>query len=225
MKIIFILVIIVPLFSSISEVTANWYSGTQKADVYGIRAYISAPSIINIYSEGESNWVSSYYEDSNGKDWIQTGWRYYSDFIWNPKQYVEYCYNCNSSTPIYFMDDSFASHIRGTTIHYQINRTSNNDWCAYTEGYLRYCAQSLHTIPIIGMAKSEIHGSSYNSLDTIYDVVEYLDPATNSWKILEYPQIWQKDFPYDIKIYNLSYFRTYRMDTTEIYFPLIQKLN
>lgn len=217
----FILLFII--FFAVSEVNANWYAGSQKSGVLGVRAYIRSPSIITIFSEGLSNWVSSYQEDSGGISWIQAGWHYYSDFEWNPKQYVEYCKNYNSPNQIYYINDNFSSHLRGVYVHYQINKVNDNQWCAFTDGFQRICVTSLHSSPIIGMAKSEIHGSNFNSLDTLFNDVEFLDASNYTWRIMQPPIIWHKDFPYEVDIYSDSFFRTYRLDTFDIFLPTVQR--
>lgn len=125
---------------------ASWYAGSERPDAYGVRAYISAPSnldIVEIDQSGESNWVSTYYADQNGTDWLQTGWRY---FHWYtvPKQYVEWCIDCTDQGGTYAMHDTIANHTWGTTNDYKVQHIVDEQWCAYTGGYQRFCVNNLN---------------------------------------------------------------------------------
>lgn len=204
-------------------VAANWYAGSQEGDANGVRAYISTPMIINIISGGEANWVSSFFHDGNGDDWIQTGWRYYQGYYGNPRQYVEWCIDCTEFGGTYRIEDSFATQNWGTTIHYRVSDFGNGRWCAYTEGYLRFCVDNIHTTPVAIMAMSEIHISSQNQLNTDFNVVQYYDSTEGSWKDFGPNLLWVMDFPYSVEIFTDSHFRTYRSNTHDLFLPNILK--
>jgi len=73
------------------------------------------------------------------------------------------------------------------------------------------------------MVKSKVHATSMNPLDTYYDQVRFLDPADNTLKLFDSQRIWQKDFPFDIVIFSNSHFHSYRLETQEVYLPIVIK--
>lgn len=221
--IIFILV-------NIDNSSANWYAGIERTPhANGVTAQISAPSIpLNMIEpiqgelSGESNWVSTYYVDSNGKDWLQAGWRYYYGYD-TPKQYVEWCINCIGTQGIYDAPN-VGNHPWGNTIAYWVDRDSGARWCAYSNGYQRHCEDNLHPVSVTVMAKSEIHSTSLNPLDTTFNNVRYKNPSNNNWYLFNSSRIWVTNyFPYDVWGYNNYHFRTYRHETFEAYIPLLIK--
>lgn len=68
----------------------------------------------------------------------------------------------------------------------------------------------------------EVHVSPFNSLDTIFGNVQYLDANTDAWRDFD-NVYWVNDFPYDVDIYSNDYFWTYRTDTSEVFIPLCIK--
>ena len=64
--------------------------------------------------------------------------------------------------------------------------------------------------------KYEAWGSGNND-------VEFLDASNYTWRIMQPPIIWHKDFPYEVDIYSDSFFRTYRLDTFDIFLPTVQR--
>lgn len=171
---------------------------------------------------GVSSWVSTYSTDAIGNDWLQTGWKYYYWYSL-PKQYVEWCIDCSGNQGTYEMQDEFANQDWGNTIDYWVSRQTGPRWCAYTEMIVRFCVDNLHDIPVEVLAKSEVHDSFWNPLDTVFNDVRYRDPSDEVWKLFDNQRVWVKDFPYDVQIFSDSYFRTYRIATEEVFLPLVIK--
>lgn len=223
---LFFIVIVVVLISPKNTV-ANWYAGAQRTVLAnGITALISTPSIpVNLIQSGlsgESNWVSTYYNDANGKDWMQAGWliRWWYNTPW---QYVEYCIDYHDNYDTCVMSPFYAYQYWGTTIDYWVERTTGSTWCAYTEKYLRECVDNLHSAPVTVLAESEIHDYDKNSLNTVFDLVRYKDPSTGYWVLFDSNVLWIKYLPYTVYTYTNYNFLTYRMITHDVFLPLIIK--
>lgn len=213
------------LLSNTKTLSANWYAGSQRYEANGVWANIDTPynlDMVTIDQSGESNWVSTYYSDQYGRSWIQTGWKF---FYWysNPKQYVEWCINCTDQSGTYEMKDAFANQNWSTQIDYLVEHITHKQWCAYTNGVLRYCVINLHYGPTLVMAKSEVSASLMNPLSTYYSQLKYKDPNDGDWKFFDDQRIWHSDFPYDTEKYSNSNFLAYRTDTEEIFIPLIMR--
>ena len=221
-------IFIIILLLHTSSTLANWYAGSRRNPIAnGIQSYISTPpSALNLIHRGVSgvsSWISSYYADDNGTDWLQTGWHYY---YWDstPKQYVEWCVNCDGNQGTYEMHDNFANQNWGNVIQYWVSRDNyTSRWCAYTDGVVRFCVNNLHNRPVIILAETEIHETSMNPINTLFSNVMYKSPTDNVWRLFDDQTTWFKNFPYDIHIYSDSYFHTYRIVTQEIFLPLIIK--
>jgi hypothetical protein len=110
----FMIVILAALIVGVDDTLASWYARARRTvDANGITALISTPNaplyLVEIPLSGESNWVSTYDIDQNGKrDWLQAGWKMYH---WHsiPKQYVEWCIDCIGDQGTYEMKDQFAT--------------------------------------------------------------------------------------------------------------------
>ena len=213
------------LLINTTTLSANWYAGSQRSEANGIWANIDTPDNLNMVTidlSGEFNWVSTYYSNQNGISWIQTGWKF---FYWysSPKQYVEWCINCTDQSGTYEMKDAFANQNWSTQIDYLVEHITQKQWCAYTNGVIRYCVINLHSSPVTVMAKSEVSGSVMNPLSTYYSQVKYKDPNDGSWSFFDDQRIWHSDFPYDTEKYSNSNFLAYRTNTKEIFLPLVLK--
>jgi len=222
---LFCLVTIVLALAWTNSALASWWAGAERpVSANGVTALISTPQnpldLIDIASSGVSNWVSTYDSDANGIDWMQAGWRLY---WWEsiPKQYVEWCIDCSGNQGTYEIRDQFATQSWGTTVDYWVDRDVNSRWCASTAGIVRFCVDNLHSTPVEVYAKSEVHDSLMNPLDTTFDQVRYKDPADGVFKLFDNQVIWIEDFPYDVEIFSNSHYRTFRMTTNEMYLPLI----
>lgn len=197
-----------------------WYAGTIRANAYGIWALIRTPSVaphlVTTDGSGQYNWVSTY-----GPNWIQAGWAYFHGYT-IPKQYVEWCTGTCDQPGDYFVDDTFATQPWGTTVDYLIEWIveTHDLWCVYTNGIQRYC-QNVRTVPTDVLAMSEIQGSPFNQLDTVFDPVYYKD-AGGSWEVLAQNNF-TADFPYGVEVRYSWNFRTFRTTTREIYLPLIMR--
>lgn len=222
---IFVTVLLALLWTH--DTLASWYAGSERIPVAdGVTAEISTPNnpldLVEIDLSGVSNWVSTYNSDASGRDWLQAGWKYYHWYS-NPKQYVEWCIDCSGNQGTYEMKDQFANQAWGTTVDFWVSRDTNARWCAYTDGYLRYCVDNLYNASMEVFAKSEVHASFQNSLNTTFDEVRYKDPSNGWWRLFDNHKVWIRDFPYDVEIFSDSHFRTYRIPTTEIFLPIIFK--
>jgi hypothetical protein len=194
-----ILSVFLLVFSLADTTMASWYAGIQRIpNANGITAIISTPSnplnLVKTGQSGVSNWVSTLYSDSNGTGWIQAGWRYYHWYS-IPKQYVEYCINCIGSQGTYFVNE-VANQTWGTTVDYWVSRTNNTaQWCATTAGVQRVCVNNLNNAPVKVMAKSEVHDSSLNPLNTYYSQLKYKSPSNNLWYSFDSQRTIHENFP------------------------------
>ncbi len=205
----------------------NWYAGAERPPlVDGITALISAPhnplDLIHSGSSGEANWVSTFDEDVNGRDWIQAGWLIYH---WQdtPWQYVEWCIDCHGDYGTYFISPFYAFHNWGTTLSYWVYRVygaTSIRWCGSTGGYQRYCVNNLHSSSVMVLAKSEVHYYSKNSLDTMFSQVKYLDPVTRIWTTFD-NVLWIDDFPYAVYVYTDDHFWNFRIPTHDAFLPFV----
>ena len=211
-------VVLIVMF--VQRASASWQPGTQLADVYGAWAYISTPStsldIIVAPQSGQSNWAST-----PGPNWIQAGWRYYYWYT-VPRQYVESCINTCTQQGDYFMDDGFATQGWGTTVDYLIEwvPATTNRWCAYTNGFQRHC-RDVRAAPSTVLVHSEVHVSPHNPLDTTFHAVRY-KASDMVWRLFS-GNTFYSDFPYDVEAFSDSNFHTYRVETWEVFLPVIVK--
>lgn len=162
----------------VTKVSANWYAGNERADAYGVWAFIrtpsTAPQLVPTSYSGQSNWVST-----PGPNWIQTGWNFY---WWETvaTKYVETCIDeCNTSR--YYAE--FGTQAWGSTSDYLVEQTSGTTWCAYIDGIQRRC-QSIRSAPTWVQVFSEIKLSPFNKLDTLFDPV-YFKNATGVWSVFD----------------------------------------
>lgn len=121
------------------------------------------------------------------------------------------------------MHDTFSNHTWGTTTDYKVQHIVDEQWCAFTGGYQRFCVNNLNRYEIKVMAKSEVHATLMNPLNTHYDQVRFLDPADNTWKLFDNQRIWHKDFPFDVVIFSNAHFHSYRVETQEVYLSIVMK--
>jgi hypothetical protein len=204
---------------------ANWRAGAERRiPVDGITALITTPQnpldLFDAASSGVSNWISTFESDSNGRNWMQAGWKFYWWYSL-PKQYVEWCIDCSGSQGTYEMREQFATQNWGTTVDYWVDRGANSRWCASTAGVVRYCVDNLHSTSVEVIAKSEVHDSMKNPMNTIFDQVRYKDPADGVYKLFDYQVLWLKDFPYNVEVFSYSHYRTFRLTTNDIYLPIV----
>lgn len=230
----FVLAIIILVIALIfpHKTLGNWYAGFDSGSVYnGISALISAPQnplhLIQSESSGESNWVSSHDVDEYGfSDWIQAGWLIY---WWDnkPWQYYEICVDClGENYGFCLINSTYANHEWGMALTYQVYKSpTDNQCCADTGGAQRYCYWAIHENPVHVYAKSEIHIYSSNSLDTWFSQVKFKDPNNGNWYLFTPNDVdWAYNFPYrEDNYYNQNdfYFHTYRVDTNDVFLPLI----
>jgi hypothetical protein len=185
-KLVLAIIILAIALAFPKKTLAKRYTGFESYYGYdGISALISAPqnplNLIQSRNSGESNWVSTFYWDEYGKDWLQAGWLF---FWWDstPWQYYEICVDCIGEYGYYYIDYDYAHHNWGTANNYQVYKSpTGNQWCADTGGYQRYCYWVLHENPVQVIAESEIHDYDRNDLDTWFDLVKYKDPSDENW--------------------------------------------
>ncbi|WKZ36954.1 MAG: hypothetical protein QY332_03325 [Anaerolineales bacterium] len=163
----------------------SWHLGNFRPDAYGVRANISAPDQApSLQDSGESNWVSlpmSY--------WVQSGWRYYKGWIW-AWSYVE----SFSPTTGYEIIE-YSIHGWGNIIEYKVDWAGGTTWCGWIHGVNKAC-YSAQLAPITVSARSEVHVSSQNELDTYFWNVFYKD-ANGIWYMFD-QDLWQENPPYVI---------------------------
>jgi len=163
----------------------SWHLGNFRPDAYGVKANISAPSDgLSLQSSGESNWVSL-----PTPYWVQAGWRYYKDWIW-AWSYVE----SYSPTTGYAIQD-YSIHNWGNVIEYKVEWTSGTTWCGWIDGENKACYDT-QPAPITVSARSEVHASSQNELNTYFWLVSYLD-SSGYWTPFD-QALWQEGPPYTI---------------------------
>jgi hypothetical protein len=177
----------------------SWYTGNDLPDAYGVKARISVPSSIYIHEGGESSWVSI-----PVPFWVQAGWRYYDGLFWPaPKRYIEF------NHPI---------------IGHEINHFGNQEWST-TEEYIvywdpflsRWCGQiffvagpscyDVASAPQWVFARSEVHVSSGNQLDTYFSDANYMD-SENQWHLFD-QEHWLEQAPYRVYKYHFYEFQNY----------------
>ncbi len=218
-RVLFVLVVLFFILLLADKAFASWYAGNSRYNARGATGYISTPSDpLIMVASGLSNWVSTLHEDANGKDWMQTGWRYYDHYTGLPKRYWEYCYDYGGPG-----QDCLANNVGtqgwGTTNDYWVIWDGNQSWCAYSGFVQVQCVDNLHNAPATVVAKSEVHGSSHNPLDTIFDDVRY-KATDNVWRHFNQDHF-SSDFPYEVEIFTNYHYRNYRLDI--IYMPLMVK--
>lgn len=113
-------------------------------------------------------------------------------------------------------DHSFGNQSWGTSEDYWVVwRDDRTVWCAIIDGVEEHC-KYVHIAPITVQAKSEVHISSLNELDTIFQSVRYKD--TQVWRYFDQKNF-SSDAPYFVDA-NTNYdYRNYRGNT--IYLPLV----
>lgn len=209
------------------NVSADWWAGNSRLNAYGATALISSPGnpLILVEDTGQSNWVSTLRQGSGTKDWIQTGWRYYENYDVNiPKQYWEICINCWEPGYTQNSDDKYAFHSWGTSVDYWVIWDENERWCVYSgpgTTIQRHCEPNLHDAPMLVMAKSEVHNSPFNPLDTTFSEVRY-KADDGVWRLFDQDRF-SDDFPYGVEVYANYQYRTHRLSTLDTYLPIVIK--
>lgn len=181
--------ILTPTFTPSATFTPtalSWRLGNYRPDAYGVKANISAPSQgLYIQEGGESNWVSL-----PTPYWVQAGWRYYKGWIW-AWSYVE----SYSPTTGYEIRE-YSIHNWGDIIEYKVEWNSNTStWCGWINGVNKACYDA-QPAPITVSARSEVHVSSQNELNTYFWTVSYLD-SNGYWTVFD-QALWQESPPYVI---------------------------
>lgn len=225
MKRIWIFIIAILIISlQIQNVLASWYAGSKRIfHANGISASISTPqdppNLVKVNSSGLSNWVSTYYAPDG--DWVQTGWRYYHWYT-ATEQYVEWCIDCEGTQGTYEIYP-VANQDWGSTVEYRVSRRDWDRWCADVDGIQQFCVDGVHNSSVEVLAKSEIHDSLQNPLDTLFTNVRYKDQLSGLWYLFDDHRVWIRDFPYDVEIFSDSHFHTYRLETEEVFLPIVIK--
>jgi hypothetical protein len=210
----------------VDNTLADWWAGNSRQNAYGATALISSPlnPLILITDTGQSNWVSTLHQHNDLKDWIQSGWRYYEYYTEDvPAQYWEFCDNCWD--PGFIHDHlNYGFHNWDTTVDYWVIWDENERWCAYSgpgTTIQRHCQPNLHAAPILIVAKSEVHDSPLNPLDTTFSDVRY-KAADVIWRLFDQNRF-TSDFPYGVEVYANYHYRTHRLSTYDIYLPIVIK--
>lgn len=177
----------------------SWYTGNGRYEAYGVRARISVPSSLYIHESGESSWVSI-----PMPYWVQAGWRYYNGLFWPaPKRYIEYNHPVLGYGINHIGDAEW-----NTTDEYQVYWDPFlSRWCAsvvYVSGHECYDVASA---PSLVLARSEVHVSSQNQLDTYFSEVYYMDD-TQLWFLFD-QEHWIEEAPYRVYKYHFYEFQNY----------------
>ena len=196
-------------------VKANWYAGNELSSVFGVWAKIytpySPPYIVPSNYNGQANWVST-----PGPNWIQTGWTIVFGES-TPDRYVETCINeCWGGR--YYVE--FGNQSWGSGIDYQIEWIPGtpDTWCAFIDNVQRKC-QPIRSAPSDVQINSEIQQSPLNGLHTDFSDVHY-KASDNQWR-LSTQSNYRADFPYNVDIFSSYSFQTNRLQTSEVYLPII----
>jgi hypothetical protein len=210
-----IIVMIIFIFCT-EKVSADWRVGNTRTNAYGAKANIWVPSSpIYLEESGESNWVSTRMPSIQERYWMQTGWRYYNhpDYP-SPKSYVEYCTPPCGPLDYYAQNKAILSW--GDISEYKVDHYSGTTWCASINGVLQNCA-IVRSAPSTVDARSEIHNSSNNELDTQFSAV-YYKTSDGLWFLFD-QNFWEEGCPYLVEKDQPYYFRNYR--GTCIFLPII----
>ena len=196
-KIIGILVTLFMTLSSVGTTSADWWTGNSQTDAYGVKANIWAPSSAPYIEEtGESNWVSL-----PERYWVQAGWRYLKGWS-EAKKYVEYY----TSSGIYGIHH-YGTHGWGSIVEYRVDWIGGTTWCGRIDGVNKGCYQ-VRSAPSLVLARSEVHTSSKNELDTRFSAVYYMGSTWNQWFLFN-QEGWREDAPYQVQKDTTYYYRNY----------------
>lgn len=223
MKKIFITGFLVFIFLMIyaTGAHASWYSDYEGGDFYGLWATIWTPSSAPYTPEyaGQSNSVTT-----TMPYWMQTGWRYYAgDTL--PDKYWEYCaINCEND------DSQFDRQPAGkqswnTGIKYEVSFDGSlgpKTWCAWIGGIKIKCKDNVKSPPSYMIAQSEVHFDSRVQVNTLFQSV-YTKNASGYWVGANLDNHLFADFPYAIVKLSSVNFRTYRLQTHDVFLPLVIK--
>jgi len=206
-----LLLIITLSFTQVAQVNdGRWYAGNYQNSSYGAKSKIWTPSWAPaLYDSGESNWVSIY-----ASTWIQTGWRYYQGYP-AAKSYFEYL-----DLDGIFNAVNTETHLWNDIVEYRIEHLSGVMWCAYIADVSVWC-DNVHSAPWTVMVSSEVHQHPMNELDTFFSDIYYRNSSGNWYRFNQH--LWLDEFPYSTAKYDPSYFRAYRLDTKDIFVPLIRR--
>lgn len=180
----------------------HWYTGNNRTNSYGVKANISAPSqppyqIVALHS-GQSSWVSLSYPF-----WLQAGWRYYEGWP-AAKRYIEWMM---PNPPPGENPYDFAYHGTqswGDITEYRVVWAGGLTWCGWI-GSFQYECKEIQSAPQYVQARSEIHVSDLNELDTNFFAVQYMD-ANGMWHVFD-QSLWVEDAPYVVdKTYYYQYY-------------------
>lgn len=181
-----------------TETPETWYTGNDQSNAYGIKAVISAPSSLYIDESGESSWVSI-----PSPYWVQTGWRYYKGLFWfAPKRYIEHVHPITG-----YEINHYGYQDWGTAEQYQVYWDGGTTWCGAILTEPPEC-YNLRSAPSWVFARSEIHVSSQNELNTNFSNVYYLD-STFNWLLFNQGN-WVEDAPYSVDKVQYYEFHNYR---------------
>ncbi len=218
-KITIFLVLILLVFTS--DAYASWYAWYQQSSYYGVWAIIWAPASAPFtpIGAGQSHSVSI-----PGPYWVQAGWRYYDgDSI--PQKYYEYCAeNCENDSSQYDLV-GLGSHNWNSAVKYEVSydgSLGDKTWCAWVGGVRQYCKDNIRIAPSTILIQSEVHVNPQSQINTEFSSIR----IKNSTGIWVYPTLngnLFNNFPYKAEEITSEHFRTYRIETQDIFLPLVAK--
>lgn len=202
---------VTPTFTPTNTPIPSWYAGAKQTGIYGVKALISAPAQAPFIDgasppSGQSNWVSI-----PAPYWIQAGWRYYENIPEGPVAlpYVEWRMTSAPLGESAYGYRNYGEDIQawGTSKLYTVEWLSRESWCGTVGDNTPICKIVGVSPPQDGFARSEVHASSLNQLNTLFSAVMYQD-ANGDWHLFD-QGLWRMDSPYNIDIYSDSQFRNY----------------
>jgi hypothetical protein len=212
-----VLALLIFTFSFAERASANWYVGNHRSGGYGAKANIWTPDdpiyVDDQPKSGISNWVST-----PGPFWIQTGWRYYKNYV-SPRSYAEYCIP-PCSLPEHHSIDEYGTQGWGAIWEYKIDFISGTTWCSYINSTQIDCV-SIFSAPAEMQALSEVHVSAYNTLNTRFSAV-YYKLSSGAWFLFD-QENWDEDLPYRVQKDLPYYYRN--IGGRNAYIPLIIHAN
>jgi len=201
MKKVLVILIIVTVFTFIfaQPVSADTrlYAGNLRNSAYGVQATISTPSSKPYLESGahESNWIGP-----NTSYWVQTGWITWPS-ISNAHSYVEVVW-----TGLRFYQE-YDIQNWGTDRQYKVQYEFG--WAAYIGGVWKgmWGGGGLPNPPVQVAGLSEVHNSSYSTLDTWF---KYIQWKNSSGTYNNFDQsLWVEQGTYHVQKNFLWYYKTY----------------
>lgn len=190
-----LVVVAVSLLHTTDAHPVRWYAGNKRDDAYGVQAYVWTPaSYPYIETLGSCSWVSTC-----GPNWLQAGWEFWQGWSYIGR-YVEHYING------YYRSDPWGTQNLSSSSHYKVDYGGLSTWWAFIDGDNKGGFGPIYA-PLQVQALSEVHESSNNTLNTLFELVEYKD-GSSVYRDLDTPN-WSEDSPYKVDKYNYYSYRSW----------------